>query len=218
MQFVDGIDLKEWRRQHKDIEQRDAKEMYHLIKPIFEALGHAHKYTIHRDIKPANIMLGKNGYIYLMDFGIAKAYASEAGLGPTSIRTRSELIGTPEFLSPAQILDQPIGPGVDVFAFGSLAYTLLTGESPFSAESTVDIMRKIIDVSYQPATELLPSLPPELDEFLGRALTPTPEARATIEEMHHSLGQFLASSKIFNSRLPIRDWLAEKSITVGAEA
>ncbi|HHD80882.1 MAG TPA: serine/threonine protein kinase, partial [Campylobacterales bacterium] len=70
MQFVDGIDLKEWMRLHKDIKDRDAKKMYEFIRPVFEALDYAHQYTVHRDIKPANIMLD-NENIYLMDFGIA---------------------------------------------------------------------------------------------------------------------------------------------------
>ena len=217
MEFIRGLDLE-------SLQEKGLKAPTHVVlcmlHSLSAALSHCHERgVIHRDLKPANIMLEPaTGRVILMDFGIAKSISLDGGLGPTSVRTRSELIGTPEFLSPEQILDNPIGAGVDVFAFGSLAYTLLTGSSPFWADSTVDILRNIIDVLYAPATDLLPELPPEINDFLNRALESTPEDRATIDELHETLGKFLANQGIFNSRIPIRNWLAEEGLVTRPRA
>ncbi len=70
MQFIDGYSLKSWMERKQDIKTRDAKKMFHMVKPILEALSYTHKHTIHRDIKPANIMVDRSGETLLMDFGI----------------------------------------------------------------------------------------------------------------------------------------------------
>lgn len=211
MEYIQGLDLESL--QEKNLKP-PTTVVFCMLHSLSAALSHCHdRGVIHRDLKPANIMLEPaTGRVILMDFGIAKAFTDEAGLGPTSVRTRSELIGTPEFLSPEQILDHPVGPSVDVFAFGSLAYTLLTGHSPFAAGSTVDIMRNIIDVLYSPATDLAPDLPGEINDLLNRALTASPQNRATIDEMHNALGELLANERIFNPRLIIKTWLSQQGI------
>jgi serine/threonine protein kinase len=130
MQFVDGYDLKRWMRLNIDIKSRDAKEMFRLIKPIFEALAHAHEYTIHRDIKPANIMLdSQDGEIYLMDFGIATV--TKGSKITDVIKDKKMTVGTPAYMPPEQIKgSKDIDKRVDIFAMGVVYYELLTKQKP----------------------------------------------------------------------------------------
>ena len=130
MQFIDGYDLKAWMKNNRDIKSRDAKEMFRLIKPIFDALFHAHKYTIHRDIKPANIMLDStDGHIYLMDFGIATV--TKGSKITDVIKERKMSVGTPAYMPPEQIKgSKDIDKRVDIFAMGVVYYELLTTQKP----------------------------------------------------------------------------------------
>ncbi|HHB94949.1 MAG TPA: hypothetical protein ENK88_07370 [Campylobacterales bacterium] len=128
MQFVDGIDLKEWMRLHKDIKDRDAKKMYEFIRPVFEALDYAHQYTVHRDIKPANIMLD-NENIYLMDFGIATV--TKGSKITDVIKDSHKVVGTPAYMSPEQQKGlKDIDKRTDIYAMGIIYYELLTNQKP----------------------------------------------------------------------------------------
>lgn len=129
MQFIDGYDLKAWMKRNNKIESRDAKKMFNLIKPIFEALSHAHNYTIHRDIKPANIMLDYSGDIYLMDFGIATV--TKGSKITDVIKDGKMVVGTKAYMPPEQLQgSKDIDKRVDIFAMGVVFYELLTGQKP----------------------------------------------------------------------------------------
>jgi len=129
MQFIDGIDLKEWMSISSDIKSRDAKKMYELIRPILEALAHAHQYTIHRDIKPANIMLGKDNCIYLMDFGIATV--TKGSKIADVIKDKNMPVGTINYMPDEQRRgSKDIDKRVDIFAMGVVFYELLTRQKP----------------------------------------------------------------------------------------
>ena len=163
MQFIDGIDLKNWMRINPKIELRDAKKMYKLIRPIFEALEHAHRYTIHRDIKPANIMLGKDGNIYLMDFGIATVI--KGSKINDVIKERNMTVGTPSYMSPEQERGvRDIDKRTDIYAMGVIYYELLTNQKP----SKKDI--KLASYFNETVT-------PELDSLILRMLAFNPEDR-----------------------------------------
>jgi serine/threonine-protein kinase len=129
MQFIDGFNLQQWMRINRDIKLRDAKKMYYLIRPIFEALEEAHKYTIHRDIKPANIMLDNNDNIYLMDFGIATVI--KGSQIQDVIKKRRKIVGTPSYMSPEQIKGvEDIDNRSDIYSMGVVYYELLTNQKP----------------------------------------------------------------------------------------
>ena len=129
MEFVDGIDLRGWMNKHPEIESRDAKLMYFMIRPIFEALIDAHQYTIHRDIKPANIMISKENHFYLMDFGIATVI--KGSKITDVIKEKNIYVGTPSYMPIEQQRgDSDIDNRVDVYAMGVIFYELLTKQKP----------------------------------------------------------------------------------------
>ena len=148
MDFVDGIDLKGWMRENSDMGLRDAKEMYLLIKPIFEALSSAHKVTVHRDIKPANIMIDREGKAYLMDFGIATVIDGSKIVD--EVKEKSLAVGTKNYMPPEQRNNgTDIDQRIDIYAMGVIYYELLVGDKPdrdnvvfpshFNSSVTVDL-------------------------------------------------------------------------------
>ncbi|NPA60835.1 MAG: SUMF1/EgtB/PvdO family nonheme iron enzyme [Epsilonproteobacteria bacterium] len=129
MQFIDGYSLKSWMERNQDIKTRDAKKMFHMVKPILEALSYTHKYTIHRDIKPANIMVDRSGETLLMDFGIATVI--DGSQIEDVIKERGMRIGTPDYMAPEQIRGvKDIDNRVDIYAMGVILYELLTKFKP----------------------------------------------------------------------------------------
>jgi serine/threonine protein kinase len=155
MEFVDGIDLKIWMKKNPEIESRDAKSIYLMIRPIFEALVDAHHYTIHRDIKPANIMISRENHIYLMDFGIATVI--KGSKINDVIKEKNIYVGTPSYMPIEQERgDIDIDHRVDIYAMGVIFYELLTLQKPlkknitlasyFNQSVTVELDRLILKI------------------------------------------------------------------------
>ena len=110
-----------------------------LLRPILEALEHAHRQGIvHRDLKPANILLDEDGTPRVMDFGIA---ARLAGSGEGA----DQYSGTPAYMAPEYIAEHKVTPRGDVFAAGLVLYELLTGERAAGAGETPAVLRRIVD-------------------------------------------------------------------------
>jgi flagellar motility protein MotE (MotC chaperone)/tRNA A-37 threonylcarbamoyl transferase component Bud32 len=92
----------------------------------------------HRDVKPANIVVSEDGSVRLVDFGIARI------VGETSLTEESKVLGTPEFLAPELLNDQPAGPGTDLWALGVTLYYAVHGRAPFRAETLGALMAAIL--------------------------------------------------------------------------
>jgi serine/threonine-protein kinase len=111
-----------------------------ILRGVADALDYAHahaKRIVHRDVKPPNVLLDQGGRAYLADFGIAKILESSGGLTATGMIT-----GTPQYMAPEQATGTKIGPGADVYSLGIVAYEMLTGRVPFSADTPVATMMK----------------------------------------------------------------------------
>ena len=142
-----------------------------IVRQVAGALQHAHEQgVIHRDIKPANIMLLPTGQPKVMDFGIAKLQAAH-------LTAAGQFFGTPLYMSPEQALSQPVDARTDVFSLGSVAYALITGRQAFEAESVVKILGRVLHHDPLPPTILDPTLPPEADYLVARALAKAPGHR-----------------------------------------
>ena len=115
------------------------REVLEIAIQIARALIAAHAAGIvHRDIKPANVMLRRDGYVKVLDFGIAKLISSDHD----DVQTRSGMvIGTPRYMSPEQILRQELDGRSDIFSFGVLLCELLTGQAPFSGSVADEFLR-----------------------------------------------------------------------------
>jgi serine/threonine protein kinase len=143
-ELVEGDTLRDCLRRGLSIERTP-----HLAKQILEALCAAHDAGIvHRDLKPENVMVRPDGYVKVLDFGLAKrsatpAFASEktASMG---LSLPGQILGTIAYMSPEQILGQPADPRSDLFAFGVILHEMLTGLHPWPRESPVDIMHAIL--------------------------------------------------------------------------
>jgi len=154
------------------------KEVMELAIQICSALSAAHEAGIvHRDIKLENIMLRRDGYVKVLDFGLVKLIeqnnslgrtnASEGDLGKTN---PGMVLGTVRYMSPEQALGQDVDSRSDLFSLGVALYELLTGAPPFKGAQTAGILDAIVHHSPAPITQARPDLHPELERIVGRAL------------------------------------------------
>jgi tetratricopeptide (TPR) repeat protein/predicted Ser/Thr protein kinase len=129
MEFVDGENLHKILRQQVKLNAAEAVE---IMEQVTSGLAAAHREgIIHRDLKPANIMRDKSGRVVVMDFGLAKRFSGD---GMTNAGT---MLGTMEYMSPEQAQGGDVQASSDIFTVGLILYELLTGSSPFYAESAI---------------------------------------------------------------------------------
>ena len=144
-----------------------------IASQIAEGLAAAHgRGLVHRDIKPANILL-ENGVerVQITDFGLARA-TDDASM------TRSGVIaGTPQYMSPEQACGEPLDARSDLFSLGSVLYFMLSGRSPFRAETTMGVLRRIADDDPRPIGEVNPDVPHWLADIVHRLLGKKPSNR-----------------------------------------
>jgi cyclic di-GMP phosphodiesterase len=151
----------------------DLREVIHLLEPVASALDHAHAHGIlHRDIKPSNILMHKDGTPVLADFGLAKMAGSMRRL--TSSGT---VMGTPEYMSPEQAADEPIGPQADRYSLAVVAYEMLTGRVPFQADTPAAVLLSHVTKAMPATRELRGELSAHIEDVLRRALAKIPEDR-----------------------------------------
>jgi serine/threonine-protein kinase len=124
MEFVDGRDLRRTLREKALLWE----EAYDVALQVADGLAAIHDAgIIHRDLKPANIMLDAKGVVRLMDFGIAKVWGAESGAGLTE---SGHIVGSPEYMSPEQVLDRALDFRSDLYTFGVVLFELFTGRVP----------------------------------------------------------------------------------------
>jgi eukaryotic-like serine/threonine-protein kinase len=142
-----------------------------LAQQIAEALDYAHAQGIvHRDIKPGNVIVAGDGCAKIADFGIAK-------IALTEFTVPGQVLGTPSFMAPEQFLGAPVDGRADLFSLGIILYWMLTGVKPFTGESAASISFKLVYEDPAPATQVSPTLHPDFDTVLSRALAKDPAAR-----------------------------------------
>ncbi|HRL14107.1 MAG TPA: serine/threonine-protein kinase, partial [Aggregatilineales bacterium] len=147
-------------------------EIERILREVAAALDYAHRQgVIHRDIKPANILLDREGNTFIADFGIAKLVGSSANLTGTGV------VGTPAYMSPEQAQGTSLDARSDIYSLGVVIWELLVGKPPFQADTPMQIVLKHINETPPDITTVNPSLPPELDDVMARALTKDPAER-----------------------------------------
>ena len=151
---------------------------------------------VHRDIKPDNIYLIDAGYelfVKVLDFGIAKQTQK---LGVASVTDTGAIIGTPEYMSPEQLLSPKSADWrADTWALAVLAYRALTGHVPFTGETLPSLSLSICNGQFEPPSRRLDGLPDGIDDWFTRALQPKPEERfASVGEMAQGLTELLRDS------------------------
>jgi WD40 repeat protein/serine/threonine protein kinase len=143
-----------------------------LVDQIAAALAVAHRNGIvHRDLKPANILLDEEKNAYLADFGIAKNILLDQEI------TDEDRFGSPEYISPEQVMGQPVSPQTDIYSLGVVLYMMLTGRTPFSESTTTAVIRRHLSDTLPPLQATHPDLPHGLNAVIWRATAKRPEQR-----------------------------------------
>src|SRR5207244_7296527 len=158
MEYVEGQSLDEVLQKHKRLPW---EEVLDIALQICPALRHVHDHgIIHRDLKPPNLIRTPSGQIKLMDFGIAKVFAS------SHLTATGGVVGTAEFLSPEQAAGKPVRKRSDLYSLGIVLYALLTGRTPFEGPSFLDILHKHRYAQFDPPQRIVPEIPYEINDLV----------------------------------------------------
>jgi serine/threonine-protein kinase len=169
MELVRGQSLREIIAAEAPFHPDDVAE---LLAQVAAALDYAHaRGYVHRDVKPGNILVDEHGRVRVVDFGIAK------GLADADLTAAGDGFGTAAYLSPEQAEGLMATPASDVYSLGVVAFELLTGRLPFTAESPVGLaMRHLHDEPPAPSA-VMAGVPPRVDAIVLRALAKDPTRR-----------------------------------------
>jgi predicted ATPase len=180
MELIDGATLREVANQGIELSR-----IVSIARQIAEALAVAHAaQIIHRDIKPENVMVRPDGYVKLLDFGLARLQPDALAAGNTTAGTDAGLIlGTIGYMAPEQARGEKVTPEADVFALGVLLYELVTGRHPFIAASPMGTLHALMWETPEPPSLLNPELPRPLDQLILEALQKDPKLRPGASEV-----------------------------------
>jgi len=128
--------------------------------------------VLHRDLKPGNVLLDAEGRPHVTDFGLAKRLEADSHLTQTG-----ELIGTPSYMAPEQVVGSDAGPRTDLYALATVAFESLTGQRMLPAGDVGTVMMKILHEAAPPPSARMPGLPSEIDHAFAEALAKHPEER-----------------------------------------
>ncbi len=151
-----------------------AERAVRIALRLCDALAYIHEHgVVHRDLKPENIMIDAEDRIKLIDFGIA----AKAGARRLTFTNLSQVMGTPEYISPEQVKGKRGDARSDVYAAGVMLYEMLTGKPPFTGSNPFVIMNDRLLNNPVPPREIDPSISPQLQEIVYRALERDPKNR-----------------------------------------
>ena len=162
--------------------------------------------VVHRDIKPENIMLRPDGYVKVLDFGIAKlaesafaeATADEAESVTLAETNLGSISGTVRYMSPEQARGAPVDKGTDIWSLGVVLYEMVTGHAPFTGETPGETMSSILEMEPPPLTNYVAHTPAELQQIISKTL------RKDREERYQSAHELLEALKDLRHKLEFK--------------
>ncbi|MGG1678762.1 Stk1 family PASTA domain-containing Ser/Thr kinase [Neobacillus sp. NRS-1170] len=208
MEYVNGQTLKQYIQQQSPLRVEEALD---IMMQLTSAISHAHQnHIIHRDIKPHNILIDREGYVKITDFGIAMA------LSATSITQTNSVLGSVHYLSPEQARGGMANRKSDIYSSGIVMFELLTGRLPFSGESAVSIALKHLQSETPSVRRWNPKIPQSVENIVLKATAKDPFHRYnSVDEMEEDLRTALDPERMDEPKfsIPIDDE-ATKAIPV----
>jgi serine/threonine-protein kinase len=179
MEYVEGITLEKLAAQTRV----SVDHILDYATQVLAALSYAHgRGVTHRDIKPANIMITTHGVVKLMDFGIAKS------TDDMQLTRPGTTMGSVYYMSPEQVRGDTVDARSDLYSFGVTLYEMLTGRKPFQADTSYSVLNAQLNQAPTPPVELDPSISPQMNAIVLRALAKSPGERfQTAEEFRSAL-------------------------------
>jgi serine/threonine protein kinase len=168
MEYVRGTNLK-------TVLQQDRRPTLPYVSDIVGQIGAGLDYAhsckvVHRDIKPANILITADNRVKITDFGIAR-------LDTSNLTQEGQLLGTPNYMSPEQILGREVDHRADIFALGVVLYEMVTRHKPFQGENLTVVSHRIVYDHFTPPQAYVDDLPAGIDKIISRALEKDPARR-----------------------------------------
>jgi tRNA A-37 threonylcarbamoyl transferase component Bud32 len=181
-----------------------------VLVQLGEALMEAHAMGyVHRDLRPRNVFLarrrGVDGFVKLLDFGLAKLVEREGEAASTSL---GMTFGDPHYMSPEQAHGEPVDRRADIYSLGIMAFQMLTGRPPFLGEKVFDVLTKHLEEAPPLPSSLRPDVPAWLDAIVLRMLAKRPDDRfVTVYRLVEALKEGQATGKVMS------DEVAKRAVT-----
>ncbi len=212
MEYVNGPDVSQLiKRQRASGEPMPLEVAAYIVAEVCAGVGYAHQRhddegrplgIIHRDISPQNVLVGFDGAVKVIDFGVAKARARAQTTGVGVIK------GKLSYMSPEQANAQPFDHRSDIFAIGVLLYELITGRRLYDGVDSAETLRLAKTAAFLPPTSYRPDLPRELETIVLRAMARKPEARfATADAMRDALVGWLRAQEVGLGRRLLEEYM-----------
>jgi serine/threonine protein kinase/tetratricopeptide (TPR) repeat protein len=215
-EYIDGLTL----RRKAVASHLEIPEILDIAVQVASALEEAHAAGIvHRDIKPDNIMVRRNGYVKVLDFGLAKL-TETVDRTPTDAEAATRVLvqtdagvvmGTSHYMSPEQARGKPVDARSDIWSLGIVIYELVAGRTPFEGETSTDVIVGITQKQPPPLARYAPNVPAELDWIVMKAL------RKDRDERYQTAKELLTDLRRLKQRLEFETEL-ERSVPSGFAA
>jgi serine/threonine-protein kinase len=204
MEWVEGRLLRQILNEQRKLPLERAVK---IILGVLDALGYIHSQgVVHRDLKPENVMVDAEDHIKLIDFGIA----AKPGSRRITFAKLSQMMGTPDYISPEQVKGKRGDARSDLYAAGVMLYEMLTGTTPFPGPNPFLIMNDRLLNNPVPPREIDPNITPQLQEIIYRAMERDPAKRYA--NAHEFAWDLAHQDQVgVADRLELRDWKQRRS-------
>ena len=212
-EFIDGVTL----RRKMAAAQLETSEILDIAVQVASALEEAHTAGIvHRDIKPDNIMVRRNGYVKVLDFGLAKLTETvdrspSDGEASTRVMVHTDagvVMGTSHYMSPEQARGKPVDARSDIWSLGVVIYEMIAGRTPFEGETSTDVIVAITQKEPPPLARFAPNVPAELDWIVMKAL------RKDRDERYQTIKELITDLRRLKQRLEFQSELERSAAPV----
>jgi serine/threonine protein kinase len=192
MEYVEGKDLQSLMGQTGPLHYAQAAR---YVAQAAAGLHHAHeKGFIHRDVKPANLILAKDGVVKILDMGLARTFQDEKD-DLTALRGDGDIVGTVDYMSPEQAMNQPLDERSDIYSLGATLYSLVAGHPPFQGTPAQRLAQHQLKeppvLGHQPNGPVPPQLSAVIARMMAKAKSERPQTAA---DVMHALGPWLSAS------------------------